>query len=156
MAAWEHELVSLLEREKSLLEDLEKYSREKTDILATGDVDGLSKMVNKEQPLIMQLETFEDRREELMEKYGLCGKTLADICEIAATEYKNVLETKLEALREITNKIKKRNDLNNQLTKSRLEFYGKMRSLIAKPLYGYNGVVSQKSVDGVSLIDRKI
>lgn len=156
MTAWEQELASLLEKERSLLEKLEKYSEEKTDILAKGDVEHLSKIINAEQPLVMQLEAFENRREEFLKDNGVSGKTLADICEIAADEYKNVLETELKALREITEKIKKRNDLNGQLTKSRLEFYGKIRSLMAKPGYASNGTVSQRSDDTVSLIDRKI
>lgn len=156
MAAWEPELKSLLEKERSLLESLEKSSSEKTDVLVKGDIDKLSEMINEEQPLVMQLEAYEKRRDELLKKNNLSGKTLAEICEVAESEYKDIFKTELKALREITEKIKKRNEINDGLTKSRLEFYGKIRSLMAKPGYDNDGTLSQKSDGAASLIDRKI
>lgn len=156
MANWERELARLLDREKTLLKSIDEYSAKKTDILAKGDVDTLNKIVDNEQSVVLQLQAAETRREELLKNNNLGGKTLADICRIAGLEYKIVLETDLVSLRDITNKIKKRNTLNNKLTKSRLEFYGKMRAALTKPVYGYDGILSQKINDGMSLIDRKI
>lgn len=156
MVTWEQELAQLLEKEKMLFDNLENCSRQKTDILANGDVDGLNKMVNKEQPLSLQCQAAETKRFALLKKYGLSDKTLREICQMADSEYKSILETELESLCVITKKLKKRNTLNNELTKSRLEFYGKMRVLLTKPVYGYDGLASQKSHEGMSIIDRKV
>ena len=156
MVTFERELAQLLEKERLLLCSLEECSRQKTDILASGDVDELNKIVNKERPLSLQCQAAETQRLTFLKKYSLSGRTLREICSIADDEYINVLETELESLCVIVKKLKKRNTFNGELTKSRLEFYGKVKALITKPVYGYDGIISQNSQFDRSFIDRKI
>ncbi len=153
---WERELAQILERERTLISELADCSKQKTDMLASGDLDRLSKMLNKEQPLTLQCQAIESQRLSILKKYKLDGKTLKEICQMADKENKELLETKLEELNDVIKEFKKTNALNKELTKSRLEFYGKMKALFTKPVYGYNGSISQKSNEGASLIDRKI
>ena len=156
MVTWESELSQLLEREQALLEGISECESQKTDILAEGDVDSLNKMINREQPLSIQCQAAETRRLALMNKYKLSGKTFREICRLADEEYKNVLEAQHESLSKIANKLKTTNKLNNELTKTRLEFYGRVRSMISRPVYGYDGTVEKQGQGGRSLIDRKI
>jgi flagellar biosynthesis/type III secretory pathway chaperone len=150
MVTWERELAYLLERENTILEELFECSVEKTNMLAKGKVDEISKMMEKEQPLSLHLQTMETKRIALLKRYHIDAKTLRESCKDSDAEYKDVLETQLQALRAIAEKLKERNDFNNELTKSRLEFYGKVRSMITKPVYGYDrvaGKVSRSSID---------
>lgn len=156
MVTWERELAYLLEKESTLLNSLEECSEQKTGMLANGDVDALSKAVSKEQTLSLRFQAMETQRAALLKKYHMENKTLRESCRFADKEYKDVLESELESLCVVAKKLKKTNAFNNELTKSRLEFYGKVRAAITKPVYGYDGAASQKSQGSSSLIDRKI
>jgi flagellar biosynthesis/type III secretory pathway chaperone len=149
---FEGELATLLERENAILTDLAECAHSKTNMIAKGDVSGLTEMVNREQPLVMHLQSMETKRNALFRKYQFSGKTLREICTKADTEYKEILEARLETLSEAAEKLKERNSFNNELTKSRLEFYGKMRALLAKPVPGYDQEISHQR----TLIDKTI
>jgi hypothetical protein len=156
MVTWESELSQLLENERILLEGIADCESKKTQLLAKGDIENINKILNRERPLSIQCQTSETKRIALMTKYKLIGKTFHEVCHLADDKYKNLLEAQHEALRIIANKIKKTNTINSELTKSRLEFYGKIRLMVTKPIYGYDGTISQKSQGGRSLIDRKV
>jgi len=47
LAAWEGQLAQIIEKEISLLDEIYECSREKTSMLAKGDVEGISKIVDK-------------------------------------------------------------------------------------------------------------
>jgi len=156
MATWEQELAQALEKEKALLASIEECSRQKTDVLVKGDVQSLNELISREQPLVLQFQTAELQRLEIMKKYRIGHMTLRDVAADANLAYKEVFISELAALTDITDKLKKRNDLNNELTRSRIEFYGKLRALFAKPMYGNNGMESKRSNSNVGFIDRKV
>lgn len=155
MASWEQELTKALEKEKELVASLEKYSQQKTGVLAKGDVEALGRIIGKEQPLALQFKAAEKQRLEIMKKYSLEGITLSEAAAKADKEYRDELLTELSTLSAITQKLKKRNSLNSELTQSRLEFYSKLRAVIDKPMYGKNGMASS-GASGKGLIDRKV
>jgi flagellar biosynthesis/type III secretory pathway chaperone len=156
MATWEQELAQALEKEKTLLASIEECSQKKTNMLVKGDIESLSELISREQPLVMQLKVAEVQRLAIMKKYRLEHMTLSQAAANANSTYKELFISELLALKAITTKLKKRNDLNNQLTRSRIEFYGKLRALFAKPLYGNNGMTSQRANANRSFIDRKV
>lgn len=156
MAYWEQNLSQLLEREEALLTELENCSEQKTGTLVKGDVDGLDKIVGKEQTLTLQLQAVEKQRQTLLKKNRMSGRKLRDICSAADEQYKEILASQLESLNEIIKKLKDKNEFNGDLTKSRLEFYGKMRAVIAKPVSGYDSKDSNGGYTGQRLIDKKV
>jgi hypothetical protein len=156
MATWEQELAQALEKEKTLLASIEECSRKKTNMLVKGDIESLSELISREQPLVLQLKVAEVQRLAIMKKYRLEHMTLSQAAANANSIYKELFISELLTLKDITTKLKKRNDLNNQLTRSRIEFYGKLRALFAKPLYGNNGMTSQRANVNRSFIDRKV
>jgi FlgN protein. len=149
---FEGELANLLDRENAILADLEECARNKTERIAKGDVPGMTELLNREQPLMLHLQTMEAKRNALLRKYQFSGKTLREICGRADSEYKEILEARLETLSAIAEKLKDRNRFNSELTKSRLEFYGKMRALLAKPAHGYDQDITRQR----TLIDKTI
>lgn len=156
MSDFENELTKILEKEYSVLKTLDSCAKEKSEILANGDVDALSSMLAKEQPLAMQCKVLETKRTELLRKNKMFGKTLKEIMETSSPDYKVILKKQLDDLTNITKNLKEKNDLNNELTQSRLEFYGKMRSVLTKPAYGYNKKSGKQGETELSMIDRKI
>lgn len=156
MANWEQELSKTLEKEKELLSSLENYSQQKTGVLVKGDVEALGRIIGKEQPLALQFKATEEKRLEIMKKYSLEGVTLSEAAAKADKEYRNELLAKLSTLSDITQKLKKRNSLNSELTQSRLEFYSRLRAVIDKPMYGKNGMASNGAGERKGLIDRKV
>lgn len=156
MAAWEGQLAQIIEKEISLLNEIYECSREKTSMLAKGDVEGISKIVDREQTLSLLMQTAEKKRLALLRENRAAGKTLRQICSEADGEYKDVLESQLETLTKAVEQLKKSNDLNNELTKSRLEFYGKLRSLYSQSAYGYTKEIEKNSPEGSGIIDRSV
>lgn len=156
MANWEQNLSQLLKREEELLTELKNCSDQKTGVLVKGDVDGLDRIVNKEQTLTLRLQAAEKQRQMLLKKNGMSGKKLRDICSVADEQYKEILVSQLESLNEIIDKLKDKNEFNGELTKSRLEFYGKMRALISKPVSGYDSKDASAELANKRLIDKRI
>lgn len=156
MASWEQELSKALKKEKDILSSLENYSRQKTDVIVKGDAEALGRIVGKEQPLALEFRAAENTRIEIMKKASLEGASLSEAAARAGEEYKEELLESLSTLSAITQKLKKKNALNNELTKSRLEFYARLRAVIEKPMYGKNGMVANGSAGGKGLIDRKV
>lgn len=154
--SWENLLAQIIEKEKSILDEIYKCSKQKTDYIVKGNVEKISKIVSREQTLSLMLETSEKKRLDLLRKNRMAGKTLREICGIAVEEYKEVLESELESLTGAIQKVRQTNDLNAGLTKSRLEFYGKLRALYSQPVYGYGKKNSDNGSVGHSLIDRSV
>lgn len=156
MALWEQELVQSLEKEKELLISLEKCSRQKTGIITKGDIETLNVILGREQPLVLRLQAAESKRLDIMKKYNLGGATLSEVAKKAQGNYKEIFMAQLKTITGITEKLKRTNSLNSELTKSRLEFYGKLHAMVIKPLYGNDGTASQQPHKGIGLIDQKV
>lgn len=156
MAAWEGQLAQIIEKEISLLDEINGCAREKTDMLANGDVDGIDKIVSKEQTLSLLMQTAEKKRLALLRENRAERKTLRQICSEADSEYRDVLESQLETLTRAVEQLKRTNELNNELTKSRLEFYGKLRSLYSQSVYGYGKEAEKNTSEGSGIIDRSV
>lgn len=156
MSDFENELIKILDKEYSILCELEDCATEKSSILAKGDIDALSKMITREQPLSMQCKVLEAKRINLLRKNNLSGKTLTDILDICSDDCESIFEEQLESLIDVIKSLKEKNSLNNDLTQSRLEFYGRMRSALTKPVYGYDKKSTEQDNSDLSMIDRKI
>lgn len=156
MGDWERELSLILDDQTKLLAKLLKCESEKTDFLAKGDIDNINKIIEKEQELSLQCRNIEKHRENYLNNNNLNKKTLRELCAMSKPEYRDLFEQTLFSLTDVVKKLKKTNDLNCKLTKSRLEFYGKVRALVTKPVYGYDGAASHSTGVGKSIIDRKI
>lgn len=154
--SWENQLTQILEKERSLLDQICKCSKEKTGLLAKGDVDGISKIVSKEQTLSLLMQAAEKKRLSLIRENRLSGRTLREICALADSENKDILESQLQSLCNSIQELKKTNDFNNELTKTRLEFYGKLRALYSQSVYGYSKEVKAEVPHESGIIDRSV
>jgi flagellar biosynthesis/type III secretory pathway chaperone len=153
MGAWAQDLLSILEKEESLLSRISDEARLKTAALKTGDIAGLDKIVNIEQPLSLQLAAAEQKRRALLEGNGKGTLTLSEVAGLAGDEYRDKLKEQLKSLTRVTMSLKRVNALNIELTRSRLEFYNYLRGP-GRAVYENDGRV-REAVGSTGIIDRK-
>jgi flagellar biosynthesis/type III secretory pathway chaperone len=153
MVAWEQQLSEILEREDSILSRISNEARLKTDALKNGDIVRLDSIVNREQPLALQLQAAEQKRRSLLEDNGLSSQTLSELSERAVPGYKDKLKNQLKSMLQASLRLKRINDLNAELTRTRLEFYNYLRGP-GEAEYENNGKVKEVTAAN-ALIDRK-
>lgn len=154
MSVWEEQLAGVLEKELALVNLLAGYADTKTDILKSGIVSGLDRLVNEEQPIVLQMQALEETRIALLKGYGLSGKTLRELVEVSGAPLNTGLQNLYAELKAACDRLKKRNDLNAEITKSRVQFYNQLRNKLDKPMYGQTG--QKISTDAYSrMIDKK-
>lgn len=154
MGTWAEELSAVLRHEEQLLHQLETEARRKTQALKTGDVQGIDRIVNREMPLAMQLDVAERKRLRIMEDNGFAGFTLRQIIEQADGARQEELTALLKSLAEVSAKLHRLNDLNTELTNTRLEFYRFLQGA-DKATYGNSGRTRQGAAQ-TALMDQRI
>jgi len=94
---------------------------EKTNALVIGDINKLDDIVKAEQSFIMQMESFEGKKNNILEQLGFGNLTIRYIIancveEVLKEQYQYVLDKSVDVL----SKIKKAASLNQRLLKQRL------------------------------------
>jgi flagellar biosynthesis/type III secretory pathway chaperone len=155
MESWEKELITALEKEQKILEELSSVAESKTELLVSGNLEGLDKVLAVEQPLAIKLQLAEKNRLELLEKAGLSDLTLSRIAEKAGGQTETVLRGYVKTLSELSEKLKTVNELNMKITADRLEFYRKLTAAAADPtVYEVDGKIRGEQ-DNLGIIDKK-
>lgn len=122
------ELISVLDQEASVYEDILKISQNKTSIIVEGKVNELEKIVKYEQSLVLQMAKMEDQREKLINKIsaeiGVKPEeiTLTIIINYAGKEQGTVLKNQQEKIQKAVKELTSANDLNSKLIKSSLDY----------------------------------
>lgn len=154
-ADWETELVNLLEKERKILTRFMDIAHQKTEALTGGNISEIDKFVNIEQPLVVQMSALESGRISLLGKKNFQGLTLSQLVEKSGQKKSELLEL-FDSMNSLVSELRAANDLNSNITKSRIEFYnflsGKKQK---KNLYENSGRVKGVT-EKTGLIDRKI
>jgi len=162
-------LIHTLETEVDIYKNFKELEEGKTDVIIEGDVEKLDSILNTEQMLHMKLQGSEKKRIETMRNLGLADKTLTGVIGLAEGKDKEKLSGILEDLIFYTDAIKKINDRNTKLVKSRLDVIASVAKLFKEPkadgrnsggsekIYGKNAKVFDQSNEfETSVISRKI
>lgn len=129
MASLMEDLISILEQEDSLYEDLLKLSMSKTPVLISGDLEALSRITEDEQEIVNKVNTLDKKREEGMKDIAnVLGKDvktlkLTDLIEILRSRpaEQNRLAAIYDKLSDTIGQMKRTNEQNRELIESSLE-----------------------------------
>ena len=123
------DLISILEQEDSLYEDLLKLSMSKTPVLISGDLEALSRITEDEQEIVNKVNALDKKREEGMKDIAnVLGKDvktlkLTDLIEILRSRpaEQNRLAAIYDKLSDTIGQMKRTNEQNTELIESSLE-----------------------------------
>lgn len=129
MASLMEDLISILEQEDSLYEDLLKLSMSKTPVLISGDLEALSRITEDEQEIVNKVNALDKKREEGMKDIAnVLGKDvktlkLTDLIEILRSRpaEQNRLAAIYDKLSDTIGQMKRTNEQNKELIESSLE-----------------------------------
>jgi flagellar biosynthesis/type III secretory pathway chaperone len=155
MEVWADELARCIRVECEVLNELSKIAENKTDIIIKGDVTLLDNMLNYEQPLLMQLENIEQTRQNILKQAKMANLTISEIAIKTDDAGKDLFLGYLSSFKSISTKLKRSNDLNNKLVRSRLDLYEKLSGMQNSKTYLSGGKASGATAKS-ALIDKKV
>ena len=123
------DLISILEQEDSLYEDLLKLSMSKTPVLISGDLEALSRITEDEQEIVNKVNALDKKREEGMKEIAnVLGKDvktlkLTDLIDVLRSRpaEQNRLAAIYDKLSDTIGQMKRTNEQNRELIESSLE-----------------------------------
>lgn len=123
------DLISILEQEDSLYEDLLKLSMSKTPVLISGDLEALSRITEDEQEIVNKVNALDKKREEGMKDIAnVLGKDvktlkLTDLIDVLRSRpaEQNRLAAIYDKLSDTIGQMKRTNEQNKELIESSLE-----------------------------------
>ena len=129
MASLMEDLISILEQEDSLYEDLLKLSMSKTPVLISGDLEALSRITEDEQEIVNKVNALDNKREEGMKDIAnVLGKDvktlkLTDLIDVLRSRpaEQNRLAAIYDKLSDTIGQMKRSNEQNRELIESSLE-----------------------------------
>ena len=129
MASLMEDLISILEQEDSLYEDLLKLSMSKTPVLISGDLEALSRITEDEQEIVNKVNALDKKREEGMKDIAnVLGKDvktlkLTDLIDVLRSRpaEQNRLAAIYDRLSDTIGQMKRTNEQNRELIESSLE-----------------------------------
>ena len=129
MASLMEDLISILEQEDSLYEDLLKLSMSKTPVLISGDLEALSRITEDEQEIVNKVNALDKKREEGMKDIAnVIGKDvktlkLTDLIDVLRSRpaEQNRLAAIYDKLSDTIGQMKRTNEQNRELIESSLE-----------------------------------
>jgi len=123
-------LTGIIRNQDAVQKKLIKLEKEKTQILLKGTPDDLDSVLNSEQALLMQSESFERQRTALQKSMGTAGWRLKEILEHCSQEEKYSLEPVYLQLKQSLHLLRKANELNRRVIAARLESKEQMLKLM--------------------------
>lgn len=117
-------LMSVLEQEHRVYENILRLSKQKTDIIVEGKVSELDNIVKLEQVLVTQISRIEDQREKLLSEIlpDKKGINISELKDYADKEGKQKLEVFQKKLEKVINELRNANQLNAKLIQNSLEY----------------------------------
>jgi len=159
-------LKDALTEEKEMYKDLLSLSMQKKDILIKNDVAGLNTIVRRETEILRKIKTQAKYRTTMLEGFakeaGLKERISFDT---VIRELKGAERREMEALKEefegIVRDLKKRNELNNRLIETHLEYNAFCIGILTQgaptgDTYGSTGRIQEEIKPRRGLIDQKI
>lgn len=129
MASLIDNLVDILNSENEIYQQVLKLSKDKTEIIVSGDVKSLERITDEEKNFTDQIQKLEKNREEIMNGIGLVVKiprselTITGIIGILASEpvQQERLQTAQSGIQNTVNELRNINIRNKQLIEHTLE-----------------------------------
>jgi len=137
-------LIQTLESEVEIYKTFKETEENKTAVIAEGNIEKLDEMLNVGHMLHMKLQSAEKKRIETMNALGLNGHTLAEVIGFATGGDKEKLSCISDDLNFYTDALKKINDYNTKLVKSRLDIISSVTKLMKEPQKGAKNAGSEK------------
>lgn len=157
MRTWAEELETALEKEEQIVRALLEQALMKTPALQVGNIGALGEIVNREQPLVLQLQGVRNQQQRLLSENDVKGQTLREVI-AQAPENREALSHRRETLWAAVRELQRANAKNHTLATSRFEQYDHLVKSLQKPqtLYTNHGAASGNPSAGRALIDQKI
>ena len=146
------EFKSLMLEYEKLLDSLLVLEENKIRVIASGKVAGLEGCMRDEEAGMLRMKGLDSRRESLLEKMGLGGKTFRQIVESETAAQDSELQSLCARMQEKTELLKKINSSSGSMLQSRLikveNTIANMEGRLPDLSYGRNG--KMKSAEPVS------
>jgi flagellar biosynthesis/type III secretory pathway chaperone len=126
-------LLTVLESMVSDHQTLDALAKEKTELIKSGDLQGLDKLLTKEDALAERIKQLETRRLKLVSditQERAEGITFSDLIDRVQVEWKPKLEDIQLRLTEVVISLKYQNDLNQSLLQQSLDWVHLNMSLL--------------------------
>ena len=114
------QLLKILQNQLATCERYLELENQKTQVLVTGDIKTLDNIVKEEQVFVMKMDSFENKRQMLLEEIGLGDATINELINDHIDELVDEFNLAYEGLSSTTSKLIKVNSLNQKLLKQRL------------------------------------
>ena len=129
MASLMENLISVLEEEGKVYEELLELSMKKTPIIVNGDLEGLQKITDEEQMIVAKINRLDTKREEVTKDIAnvlnrdVTKLKLADIIQMLSARpvEQNKLAAAHDRLKTVVGQMTRVNEQNRELIKSSLE-----------------------------------
>ena len=129
MASLMENLISVLEEEGKVYEELLELSMKKTPIIVNGDLEGLQKITDEEQTIVAKINRLDAKREDVTKDIAnvlnrdVTKLKLANIIQMLAQrpEEQNKLAAAHDRLKTVVGQMTRVNEQNQDLIKSSLE-----------------------------------
>lgn len=153
---FEMELRTILEKELDVLIELKNLSFNKTDMIINNHIREIEETTKEEEVLINKMAFLEEKREKLMDTWGVPVDTpISDVIERVPEDNKELIKIK-DNMYEAMSELSLRNKLNNDLIKENLDWIDFNMNLMTNthidPGYGKEN----KQPSGNSIFDRKV
>lgn len=159
-------IMHVLEKEKTIYEELLTISREKKEVIVEGKIQELDNFLKVEGNLILEISRLEDERdieaEALAKKLG-CPReelTISYVCNSVKDERCSKLWEIANSIGEILSQLKEINDLNGKLIEQSLEYINFSMNLMADSIAGqkaiYEGKTEGSKENNIRLFDAKV
>jgi len=128
MEGYLNQLCDILEQEIKIYNTILEKSKEKTDIVVSGRVNELDRIVKLEQSLVVQIGKLEQKREEVVLNIaGILNMdsnrlNIKQLIQSAPEEYQEKLEIYQKSLEDILGQLKDVNELNGKLIENALDY----------------------------------
>ncbi|MFT9055154.1 MAG: flagellar protein FlgN [Ethanoligenens sp.] len=157
MRTWVEELETALKKEEQIVRALLEQALLKTPALQVGNIAELSAIVNREQPLVLQLQSTREGQQRILSQNGVEGETLRAVI-AQAPEKEEALSHLRETLRAAVLELQRVNTKNHAIAASRFAQYDQLVKSLQKPqtLYTNHGAASGRKSTGQAFIDQKI
>jgi len=132
-----NELIDVLDQEIDIYNDIFKISRDKTGIIVEGNVDGLEKIVQEEQKLVVKVAQMENQRNIILYKISraLAMKadeiTLSTLIDNTEGPIRDKLKDRQQGLQKLINELMECNNINSKLIRNSLDYIDFSINLIA-------------------------
>ena len=155
-------LISILEEQEKIYEELLELARQKQKILIKGDIAALAEITVQEEGLVLQAGKLEEKREHcftaLAQDYGVGPEsTLADFLPCVDEPSRSLLERVHGNLSACLKDLQKFNQENTQLLEQSIQFVNftvDVLSQQSKPLYNADKEVKVESL--TNFLDKKV